>query len=441
MNKKYQQIVSTRYHLYNSLFLKLPFKEISKTGTLLPLLGQACEAGFAENQTPTDIINGFFAAYSADIMPENRFKMLFQLIQYIERQVVLFDALEEASFEQIHDLNGAGTMTALLAQAAATEALPRLQEKLATFSVRLVLTAHPTQFYPGSVLAIIKDLEDAARNNDVYEIDLLLQQLAKTAFFKREKPSPLSEAVSLCWYLEFVFYPAIAGIIEQLAEGLQIPVVDWMNPQLIHIGFWPGGDRDGNPFVTHDITLQVAQRLRETILRCYHRDLRNIKRRLSFKGVDALIAEAEQKIYQSLYGGNLAYTSAAEFEQLLLQARQRIINDHDGLFLDQLDRLLLNVRMFGFHFSSLDIRQDSGKHHQLWQHLISHLEGVTLEQFDALSDAEQLAMLLPLAFNPMELGIDDPVMLEMLNTFLVIKDIQRNNGVEGCQRYIISHGA
>ena len=107
MIKKYQQIVSTRYHLYNSLFLKLPFKEISKTGALLPLLGQACEAGFAENQTPTDIINGFFAAYSADIMPENRFKMLFQLIQYIERQVVLFDALEEASFEQIHDLNGA----------------------------------------------------------------------------------------------------------------------------------------------------------------------------------------------------------------------------------------------------------------------------------------------------------------------------------------------
>jgi phosphoenolpyruvate carboxylase len=441
MSKKYQQIVSTRYHLYNSLFLKLPFKEISKTGTLLPLLGQVCEAGFAENQTPTDIINGFFAAYAADVTPETRFKMLFQFIQYIERQVVLFDALEEASFGQINDLNGAGTMTALLAQAAATDALPRLQEKLATFSVRLVLTAHPTQFYPGSVLAIIKDLEDAARNNDVYEIDLLLQQLAKTAFFKREKPSPLSEAVSLCWYLEFVFYPAISGIIEQLAQGLQIPVVNWMNSQLVHIGFWPGGDRDGNPFVTHDITLQVAQRLRETILRCYHRDLRSIKRRLSFKGVDTLISEAEQKIYQSLYGGDLAYTSAAEFEQLLLQARQRLIDDHDGLFLDQLDKLLLNVRIFGFHFSSLDIRQDSGKHHQLWQHLIAHLDGITLEQFDTLSDAEQLAMLLPLSFNPMGLGIDEPVMLEMLNTFLAIKDIQHNNGVAGCQRYIISHCA
>lgn len=436
MSKKYQQIVATRYHIYNSLFLNLPFKDVHRTGLLLPLLGQACEQGFAKNQTPIDIINGFFADYAADLTPKSRFKMLFNFIQYIERQVVLFDSLEEAAFEQLNDLSGAGTMTALLAQATATETLNLLQEKLARFSVLLVLTAHPTQFYTGSVLGIIKDLEDAARNNDVDEINLLLQQLAKTAFFKREKPSPLSEAISLCWYLEFVFYPAIAGIIEQLARGLGISVADWMNPQLVRIGFWPGGDRDGNPFVTHDITLQVAQRLRETILRCYYRDLRIIKRRLSFKDVDTLISDAEQKIYQSLYGGTQAYTSAAEFEQLLLQARQIIIDQHDGLFLELLDTLLLNVRIFGFHFAGLDIRQDSGKHHQLWQHL-THKQG--LSEFDNLSDTEQLNLLLSLSFDPLALGIDEPLMLEMLNTFAAIKTIQHSNGVAGCHRYVISH--
>jgi phosphoenolpyruvate carboxylase len=293
------------------------------------------------------------------------------------------------------------------------------------------------------VLGIIKDLEDAARNNDVDEINLLLQQLAKTAFFKREKPSPLSEAISLCWYLEFVFYPAIAGIIEQLAQGLNVAVADWVNPQLVRIGFWPGGDRDGNPFVTHDITLQVAQRLRETILRCYYRDIRIIKRRLSFKGVDVLISEAEQKIYQSLYGGTLAYTYVTEFEQLLLQARQIIIDEHDGLFLEMLDTLLLNVRIFGFHFAGLDIRQDSGKHHQLWQHLITRLHAqdatVSLNDFDKLSDAEQLSLILNLWFDPFALSIDEPLMLEMLNTFAAVKAIQHSNGEAGCHRYVISH--
>jgi phosphoenolpyruvate carboxylase len=443
MSKKYEQIVSTRYHLYNSLFLNLPFKDVYRTGTLLPLLGQACETGFAQNKTPSDIIQGFFTDYAAELTDDARFKMLFHFIQYIERQVVLFDALEEASFEQINDVNGNGTMTALLAQATATDALQRLQEKLARFSVCLVLTAHPTQFYPGSVLAIINDLEIAARNNDIDQINLLLQQLAKTAFLKREKPSPLEEAVSLCWYLEFVFYPTISGIIEQLARGLRIPIIDWVNPQLIRIGFWPGGDRDGNPFVTHEITLQVAQKLRETILRCYYRDIRTLKRRLSFKDVDTLIIEAEQKLYRSLYGGDDVYHTVDEFEQLLLQARHHLVNDHDALFVDLLDNLLLNVRIFGFYFASIDIRQESKKHHQLWQYLIGllHTQGLTisLTDFNHLNDSEQLNLVLSLSFDLTALTIDEPLMQEMRNTFLAIKHIQHSNGEMGCPRYIISH--
>ena len=443
MSKKYQQIVSTRYHIYNSLFLNLPFKGVHRTGTLLPLLGQACEMGFAKNKTPTEIIDGFFADYAAETNLEARFKMLFHFIRYIERQVVLFDALEEASFEQINDLNGNGTMTALLVQATATDAIPRLQEKLASFSVHLVLTAHPTQFYPGAVLAIINDLEEAARDNDVDQINLLLQQLAKTAFFKREKPSPFSEAISLCWYLEFVFYFSIAKIVEQLARGLQIPIADWSNPHLIRIGFWPGGDRDGNPFVTHDITLQVAQKLRETILRCYYREIRVLKRRLSFKGVDVLIAEAEQKIYQSLYGGDNVYQTATEFEQTLLEARQCLIDEHDGLFLELLDKLLLNVRIFGFYFASLDIRQESSKHHQLWQHIIDllHAQGLSLslKDFNKLTELAQLELLLNLSFDLVALEINEPLMQEMRNTFLAIKSVQHSNGEIGCHRYIISH--
>ncbi len=443
MTNRYDQAVTTRYHIYNSLFLNLPFREIYRTGTLLPLLQQDCVDGFEEGKNPTQIISDFFNDYVPETSKEVRFEMLFHFIQYVERQVVLFDSLEDASFDQINDLTGKGTLSALLLQTSSSKALANLKEKLEKFSVRIVLTAHPTQFYPGPVLAIITDLEDAIKENNVDHINLLLQQLGKTAFFKREKPTPYDEAISLCWYLEFVFYKAIPAIIKQLAEGLNIPIIDWKNNQLVRIGFWPGGDRDGNPFVTHDITNKVAQRLRETILRCYHRDLRFLKRRLTFKGVDVLISEAEQRIYQTLMGGKNAYTQADELEQQLLKARGILLNEHDGLFIDLLDNFIVKLRAFGFYFACLDVRQESKKHHQLWQYIVKMLHGknlgITETEFNALDENAQIQYLLKISINPVFLDVEEPFMEEMIMSFKAIQTIQQLNGEAGCHRYVISH--
>lgn len=60
------------------------------------------------------------------------------------------------------------------------------------------------------------------------------------------------------------------------------------------MGFWPGGDRDGNPFVTAETTLQVSEALRGAILKCYYLEVRKLKRRLTFEGVDVLLAEVEK---------------------------------------------------------------------------------------------------------------------------------------------------
>src|SRR6201999_1003083 len=122
-----------------------------------------------------------------------------------------------------------------------------LAEKLNEFCVRLVLTAHPTQFYPGPVLGIINDLSKALADNNANLINTYLQQLGKTPFFKKQKPTPYDEAISLIWYLENIFYAACGRIVTFLKA--QFPDAIGENPPIV-MGFWPGGDKDGNPNVT-----------------------------------------------------------------------------------------------------------------------------------------------------------------------------------------------
>jgi phosphoenolpyruvate carboxylase len=443
MTTNYNQAVSTRYHIYNSLFLNLPYTGIYRTGTLLPLLQQACETGFEKGKDPKAIIKKFFSDFTPNATREEQFALLFNFIQYTERQVVLFDSVEDASFDQVNDLNGKGTISALLLRASSEGVVEELKRKLEDFSVRVVLTAHPTQFYPGHVLAIINDLEEAIRDGRLEHINLLLRQLGKTAFINREKPTPFDEAASLSWFLENVFYAVIPEIIMKLMNGLEIDPEAWKNFDLIKVGFWPGGDRDGNPFVTHEITLRVSQHLQRTLMRCYYRDVRFLKRRLTFKGVDTIIAEVERRVYPLAYGtgedGN--YKNANELLQDLLKARKLIIEEHRGLFLNLLDEVILKVRIFGFYFASMDIRQDSRKHKYAWDAMLKQLQvkNKKLKEFDSLSPDDQIDTLLKLKFKPQSMKFEDNFVSELIESIQVIGKIQENNGGEGCHRYVISN--
>src|SRR5690606_35071418 len=215
------------------------------------------------------------------------------------------------------------------------------------------------------------------------------------------------------------------------------------NFDLIRIGFWPGGDRDGNPYVTHDITLRVAQHLREGVLKCYHRDLRKLRRRLTFKEVDTIIIEAERRVYTAAYrlGRGDSYQSAAELIKDLETARQLLIDHHDGLFLDLLDSFIAKVKIFGFHFASMDIRQDSRKHTYVWNAILKQLENKQkrIREMAKLSEADQIDLILKLRFKPSSLKFDDPFITEVIESFEAVSEIQDQNGEEGCNRYVISN--
>lgn len=434
MQTPYETEVAKRFTIYNSLFLDLPFDHIFRTGTMLPLLATSCTKGFEEGKSPRAIIEGFFKEMMPNNSEKERSDLLFQMIQYVERQVVLFDSIEDAAYEKINDLGGKGSIKALITRAEGDRKKEALIEKLKTFSVRLTLTAHPTQFYPGNVLGIITDLEDAIRHDDIGRINLLLQQLGKTGFINREKPSPFDEAVSLIWYLENVFYQSISDIMIRLLKSLEQPLHTWENPGLLKIGFWPGGDRDGNPFVTHETTLKVAERLKKWILRCYYRDLRKLRRRLTFKHVEEVMLRVERGIFVTLFEEKPIYNSAEELLGELLTAREALIKYHDGLFLELLDEFILKVRIFGFHFSYMDMRQDSRKHDGLWDELLQ-IEGQSWEE----DEKAQIDQILSLKSLPKVEKFKDEFHQEMLLSIQSIGTIQKQNGPDALHRYIISN--
>lgn len=237
-----------KYQLFSGLFLSLPFANINEAGAILSIFTKACEEDLNDGKNPKEIIEQFWQ--EINLPKEEHIPLLFKFLQFIERQVVLFDALEDAAFSKTHDLIGPGTIDYLLHQInmGSADKTKLFISALENYKVRIVLTAHPTQFYPNQILTIIADMGQALKNNDLNEIRNLFLQLGLTRFSNKKKPTPLDEAASLIWYLENIFYVEFNRIQEKLPSS-------HIN---LELGFWPGGDRDGNPFVIADTTQKVA---------------------------------------------------------------------------------------------------------------------------------------------------------------------------------------
>lgn len=434
--QRFQDTVGIRFQLYNSLFLSLPFYGIDKTGILLSLFLSNCEDGYATNLSPTQIIENFFKNHTSIQTEENQLDLLFRFVQYAERQIVLFDALEDAAFHEMNDMQGAGSLKQLTSAVLQNNKTNEFVEKLENFSVRPVLTAHPTQFYPGSVLGIINDLAEAIEKNEVPNINTFLQQLGRTPFFKKQKPTPFDEAVSLIWYLENVFYHAIGNIVAEIKNSF--PNQEIATKDLIKMGFWSGGDRDGNPFVTVETTLKVANALRSSILKCYYQDVRKLKRRLTFVGVESVLAELETKLYQNILQPETdKRLTKQEILDLLNQIRETLLNQHNGLFVHLVEELLAKVEIFGLYFASLDIRQESTQHSNILAHIAQKTDSLP-KNYGELSENEKINTLLKIENTVSADLITDELAQDIIQTIEKIKDIQNDNGAEACERYIIS---
>ncbi len=436
--ERFQQHVLSKYQVYNSIFMTLPFDRITKTGVLLPLFQEICENGFQNHKNPSEIVTSFFKQYRDNPSEQEQINLLFRFIQYIERQVVLFDAIEEATFTIINNMDGRGTLRNVKEEAEDKNKKEALKKYLQHFKVRTVLTAHPTQFYPGSVLGIITDLAKAIEKNQLEQIKLLLAQLGKTPFFKKTKPTPYDEAVSLIWYLENVFYESVTTIYDYIQNN--IFEGEPLQNQVINLGFWPGGDRDGNPFVTTEITLQVAERLRQTILKNYHKDIRKLRRRITFDGAENLLIELETKLFKNInLPQNKATISAEEIINRLSEIKAVLIEKHQSLFKELVEDLINKVTLFGLYFASLDIRQDSRVHTSVMNAIAKDQPKLFSKKYDALTETEKISALSSLQGKIDPRSLTDDMAQKTLESMYAMKDIQKYNGEQGCNRYIISN--
>ena len=421
----YETHVGLKFQLYNSLFLTLPLDGIKNTGIFIPVLNEYCLTRLADGQSPREIIKQFFEEFKDSDDEKEQLNFLFKVLQYIERQVVLVDALEDAAYGQLNNLSGKGSLSEFMMRMERAGNLEELKQRLQEFSIRPVLTAHPTQFYPGRVLAIITDLTGAIRENDLSSIRTYLKQLGKTPFFQKSKPSPYDEAVNLIWYLQNVFYQSAGDITAEMRRSLP----DWDGTlNLINLGFWPGGDRDGNPYVSIDITKKVANRLRDVLLQCYYQDLRRLRRRISFNGVYEDLMDIEQQVLRCIRDQD--EWDFIGFREALRSVRTNLIEYHDAIFVELVEELLDRVALFGSHFASIDLRQDSREIKRAFDALLTQLNIPEPERPEELFTMQ--------AHWDGTLTGDDSID-DTLQSFQVIRDIQAQNGPKGAHRYIISN--
>ncbi|MBZ9652396.1 phosphoenolpyruvate carboxylase [Psychroflexus montanilacus] len=425
--EKFRQVISNKYLIYNSLFLNLPNENTTYTGVFIPLLHKLSKEGYRKDAEPKAVIEDFLANHTELTSDKEKFDLLFRMIKYIERQVVLFDSIEDAAFSSFKKQKIEGLLHP------GNENYTNLVEHLKKFSSRVVFTAHPTQFYPNNVQGIMHELRNAVQDDSITKIDNILQQLAFTPFINREKPTPFEEAQSIIFYLRYVYYETLGKIYHQIGKATNLPPN--FNPNLLEMGFWPGGDRDGNPFVTKETTYEVATQLRITIMKCYYNHLKVLMRKLTFREVNEHLDKLKRKLYKQIFKKKTSLKSE-EILEIMYRVRKLVVENYKSLNVDLIDDFIGRVHLFGNHFATLDIRQDSSVHTMLISEIFEKEFKI---DYNELSSNEKLEYLTQKSLNIDSADYEDDLVVDTIDNIYQIQEIQHLNGQRGLHRYIISN--
>ena len=299
--------------------------------------------------------------------------------------------------------------------------------ELARINARPVFTAHPTEAARRSVLlkllrlAKVLDLPESERRE--HRLRESIHLLWQTDELRLERPEVIDEARNALYFLDSLATETLVEVLEDLSEafsavGIELP--DGSTP--ITFGSWIGGDRDGNPFVTPEVTLRVLAMQRDHAIRdlLVHMDHvledLSISERIATKSRDEALWSSIERDLAALPELDRRYLriNAEEpwrlklttIRQKLVNTRARLANNtahresHDYIstheFLDELYQVLNSLRgaeadvtvshevlhrtvrvmeAIGLSLAKLDVREHSAKHHHALGQLFDRLLG------------------------------------------------------------------
>ena len=351
---------------------------------------------------------------------------------------------------------------------------------LLMLDVRPVLTAHPTESARRTILDLQARLAEGLLARDAApepqrraiegRLEGEVELLWLTEEVRRDRPSVVDEVANALWYLEDRLLDAASRTRERLVQAFEDEFgtgggLDADHPLTpLTLGSWVGGDRDGNPFVTAEITLGAARSARRAVLGHYARALAELAARLS---VSERLAAVTPELRASLERDRVAlpavweqnrrrnadeplrmkisfmrarveadppgYGSAGELERdlaLVAEALDAVGAAHARRTL--VEPLLAQVRAHGFHGYRLDVREDAGAHTRALRDLSAT---VGLGELDGAAIRRELAGRRPLHAPQVALAAPTD---ETLRVFQAIRVIQDEVGGAAASTYVVS---
>jgi phosphoenolpyruvate carboxylase len=336
-----------------------------------------------------------------------------------------------------------------------------VRELLNQLRLRLVLTAHPSEAKRKEILIKLRMITQAMQRYEredllPSELDALENQLAaeieelwQTRPVRASQTTVSDEVDFGLYFMEAVIMDVAVDIYDALQESLEkyYPEADWtLLPPVLRYASWIGGDRDGNPNVTVEATMQTLRTLREAAKQVYLAEVEDLREHLT-QAADNSVIEGLSNATGRTYVGEPfrnamdviwhrlnsdQYSTGDDFLVDLEKVREKLL-EHGAKRISKtvLRRLIRKVRIFGLHLTPIEVREDAGLHAATVHELFKHY-GIC-EDYLALDESEKQELLTreikssrPLF--PNRFDNFDPVSQRIINTWRMIGQAHEKYG-------------
>ncbi len=385
-----------------------------------------------------------------------------------------------------------GTLDDSLEAAAAelSEANPETVEGiLEDVLIEPTFTAHPTEARRKTVKAKLRSvathletldehlLTDKEREQVWRDVDAEVTSLWQTPQVRKRQPEPEDEARNVQWYLENTLFDVVGEVYDELADALDEEFDTTLDvPKLFEFRSWAGSDRDGNPYVTPDVTANTLERQRDVVIDRYRDKLKRLSGVLSQDGsriatgssFDVSLERDRERLPGSAKTATERYPGEP-YRQKLKLMRERLervgdvrpggYDDGDELVEDltvigqslrengaetvveaHVDPLRRQVATFGLSLASLDLRDHRENHTDAIDEVLAR-EGI---EYKSLTEDERVELLTDAVLQEQPI-VDLSQTADLTDTsarvvtlFDSLAGWQREYGVEAIDTYCIS---